>query len=522
MTYISLSTVDEIYSCCSSIKIYKNQLEHHKFRIFCLSLKKFEQSLGENAAEDYWKDFLRPLRQYRFKLCAAPLPFNHPIACQPGTIKFLEKHLKSCKFIYPDFDSPANKIFNCLVDLSICDDNPLLDFLEKNYPNDSLLLKESYLISAVENILFTSHKLKNNTILTPSHLRTNSCYKRLVVIGATLWFPDYIFTAPRTYEIDIVQYSWIKDKWQPKPVFIASPDNVIQSNIVYLPICNTEEINTKNTDIAQEDYLHPDEIILPSTNTNWIQIGKKISTFSSYIDNEESIEARLFLLEGEIAVFLDANTKALVIDLVENGESQVKRELVTDIETGMFIILRTNGGGDYIIPLANYILGEKAQYFRELQRLWKTRLKNKVSSSSLQDVSWRLLNLGSKLAKHEQNIRTWMSSRNIKPKDEKDFNAILTFVGLADRLEEFHEAAEEIYRAHYQAGKHIRKLLMNKVRTSNLQKLEQIGKMDFELSEADGGSMTAFRVLDIHREIIMLPFSKIAHPFQLDGEFAND
>jgi hypothetical protein len=520
MTYISLSTVDEIYSCSSSVKIYRNRLEHNKFCIFCLLLKKIEQSLGEDVEEDYWKDFLRPLRQYRFKLCAAPLPFNHPIVCQPGTIKFLEKHLKNCKFLYSDFASAANEIFNCLVDLSKYDDNPLLDFIEKNYPNNSLLLKESSLIPIVEKVLSASPKLDKNIILTPSLLRTNSCHRRLVVIGATRWFPDYIFTAPRTYEIDIVQYSWIKDKWQPKPVFIASPDNVIQSNIVYLPIRNTEEVNTQITDIVQENYLHAEEIIPPSIN--WIQVGKKLSTFSSLIDNEESIEARLFLLEGEIAVFLDANTKALVIDLVEDDESQVKRELVTDIETGMFIILRTNGGGDYIIPLANHILGEKAQHFRELQQLWKTRLKNKVSSSSLQDVSWNLLNLGSKLAKHEQNIRTWMSSKNIKPKNEKDFNAILTFVGLADRLEEFHEAAEEISHAHYQAGKCIRQLLLHKVRTSNLQNLEQIGKMDFELSEADGGSMTAFRVVDINREVIILPSSKIAHPFQLNGEFIND
>lgn len=520
MNYISLSTIDKIYSCSSSVKIYQNRLEHQKFRIFCLLLKRFEQSLGENVEEDYWKKFLRPLRQYRFKLCAAPLPFNHPIACQSTTIRYLEKHLNKCKFIYPDFAPAANEIYDFLLDLSKDNDNPLLDFIEKNYPDNSLLIKETYLIPAVEDVLSVSQKLKKNSILTPSQLRTNICYQRLVVIGAKRWFPNYIFTAPRTYKIDILQYSWIKDKWQPKPVFIASPDNVIQSNTVYLPIHNIEEINTKNTDIAQEDYLHPEEIIPPSIS--WKEVAKQLATSSSSIGNEESIEARLFLLEGEIAVFLDANTKALVIDLVDDGESQVKRELVTDIESGMFIILRTSGGGDYIIPLANHILGEKAQRFRELQELWKNRLKKQVSSSSLSDVSRKLVNLGSKLAKHEQNIRNWMSSRNIKPKNEKDFNAILTFVGLADRLEEVHEAAEEISRAHYQAGKHIRQLLLHKVHTSNLQKLEQVGKINFELSEADGGSMSAFRVIDIHREVMILPSSKIAHPFRLDNKFAND
>ncbi|MBD2415311.1 hypothetical protein FACHB389_17710 [Nostoc calcicola FACHB-389] len=519
MNYISLSTVDEIYSCSSSTKIYQNRLEHHNFRIFCLSLKKFEQSLRENAAEDYWKNFLRPLRQYRFKLCVAPLPFNHPVACQPETIKFLERQLKNCKSMYQDFASAADEILNLLVYLSKYDDNPLLNFIATNYPNTSLLLKESYLIPPVEHLLYTTLNLRKITILVPSQLRTNNCHERLVVIGASHWFPDYIFTAPRTHEINIVHYSWIKDKWQPKPVFIASPDNVIKSNFVYLPISNTEKVNIKTTDIVLED-IEPDEIIPPSIN--WIEVAKKLSKFSPSSYNEETIEARLFLLDGEIAVYLDTNAKALVIDLVEDGESQVKKELVTDIETDMFIILRTNGGGDYIIPLANHILGEKAQNFRELQQLWKTRLKNQVSSSSLHDVSWKLVNLGSKLAKHEQNIRTWMSNRNIKPKDEKDFNAILTFVGLEDRLKEFHEAAEKIYRAHCQAGKHIRQLLLHKVRASNLQELQQIGKMDFELSEADGGSMTAFRVVDINREVIILPYSKIAHPFQLDGEFTND
>ncbi|MFW9262828.1 hypothetical protein [Nostoc sp. CALU 546] len=519
MTYISLSTVDKIYSYSSLVKIKQNLIVHTDFRIFCLSLKKFELLLGENVEEDYWKNFLRPLRQYRFKLCAAPLPFNHPIACQAETIKFIERQLKNCKFIYQDFASAADEIFNLIINLSKSHENPQLDFIATNYPNASIVLKESYLIAPLEDLLSKIPQLHKTSILVPSQLRTNSCYEKLVVIGASRWFPDYIFTAPRTHEIDIVHYSCIKDKWQYKPVFVASLDNILPSNFVYLPISKKEEVNIKTTENLSEG-IEADEIIPPSIN--WIKIAKKISTFSSFSDNEETIEARLFFLEKNTAVFLDINAKTIVIDLVEDDELQVKKELVTDIEIGMFIILRTNGGGDYIIPLANHILGEKAQNFRELQQLWKVRLNKKVDSSSLHDVSWRLVQLGSKMAKKEQNIRNWMSNRNIRPHEQEDFDAILTFVGLGDRLKEFHEAADKIDSAHRKAGKHIRQLLLHKVCNSNLQQLEQIGKMDFELPKADGGSMTAFRVVEINTEAITIPYSKISHPFQLDGEFIND
>jgi hypothetical protein len=251
------------------------------------------------------------------------------------------------------------------------------------------------------------------------------------------------------------------------------------------------------------------------------QIAKHFTRSSSPTTGEEYVEAHLFLLEGETAVFIDANTQQHIIDLQADGEHQVKKIPVTNIEPDMFIILRTSGGGDYIIPLANWFLGEKAQHFRELQELWKIRLKHQVRMSGLNGVSWKLNNLGSKLATKKHNIRNWMSYRNIRPENDKDFNAILKLVGLADRLNEFHEAAHSIENAHIKAGHHIRKLLLEEVRKSNLKQLEQQGKINFQLSEAYSGSMTAFRVVEINTETTRIPYSKIAHPFQLDSEFIN-
>jgi hypothetical protein len=519
MTYIALSSVNEIYSCSSTVKITQHQFEHPEFRNFCLSLTNFERSLGENATEDYWQKFLRPLKQYRFKLCAAPLPFNHPTACQPETIDLLKKHLNKCKLVYPDLTSAADNIFNSLVSLSQSDDNPLLVFIGEHYSNIALLLQNSRLIPAVEDVLAAIPKLRQIELLMPSQLRGNNCFNKLVVIGAIRWFPDYVFTAPRAQEIDIIQYNWINDRWQPEPVFINSINNANPSIIIKSHGSKLDKIDSTHTDVVVAEYLNPDEI-LPSL-INLSQIAKHFTRSSPVVCEEEYVEARLFLLEGETAVFLDANLQQHIIDLHEHGEDQVKKIPVTNIELGMFIVLRTSGGGDYIIPVANRILKEKATQFRELQKEWKTLLRNKVRVYGTQNVSRNLINLGSQKAKSEQNLRNWMSERSIKPDDDKDFNAVLRFVGLEDRLQEFHQAARSIITAHIQAGRHIRKLLLHQICHSDLQQLERLGKMDFELAEADCGSMTAFRVVDINTETTRVPYSKIAHPFSVNSEVIN-
>ena len=522
MTYISLSDVSAIYDCSSCVKIKRKRVKHNEFRSFCLALKSFERSLGEAVEEDYWREFLRPLRRYRFYLCAAPLPFNHPTVCQPESLELLRKHLLNCEFIYPNFKAAAQDIFNRLTGLSELCGNPLLDSvaeLSARYREGALLLKESRLILAVEEILASSPVLSGIQVVVPSQLRGSTCYKTLAVIGPQRWFREceYIFTAARAREIQIVHYNWITDNWKPESVFVGS-EKVPESAPEYSLIPEAEEVKGSSGTEGTVNSLEPEEILLPSLN--WSQIAKKFcrSSPESLDREEENIEARLFLLEGGEAVFLDADTSAMVID--GEADEPVKRIKVADMAPGMFVLLRTSGGGDYIIPLADRILGEKAQRTRELQQLWKTRLRKAVSSSNLLEVSVNLLDLGSALA-DEVSVSRWMSETAIRPKDDRDFDAILQFVGLGDRVDEFHEAARVLDSAHKRAGKHIRGLLIEQVRNSDLLQLERLGRMDFELPEADGGRMTAFRVVDIAPDPIMVATEMLARPFELESEVNN-
>jgi hypothetical protein len=230
--------------------------------------------------------------------------------------------------------------------------------------------------------------------------------------------------------------------------------------------------------------------------------------------SHEEIDARGFLLEGDWAVFLegDAKASALVIDLtVDDGES-VRRIPISNIEAGMFVLVRTSGGGDYIVPVADEILGPEAQQVRDYQKEWKERLRLVVAARGLFATSIHLLDNGSTLA-NEMNVRNWMSPRNIRTSGYNDFLAIMRLIGLESEAAEYWSAMGKIVNAHHRAGKQIRDALLDQVRQTDLRELERLGQMEFELPGAESGSLTAYRVEAVLPDLVSVRWNRIGRPF---------
>ncbi|MEQ8974166.1 MAG: hypothetical protein RIE73_27695 [Coleofasciculus sp. C1-SOL-03] len=521
MIDMSLSDVRKIYDCSNRVKITYHPVEQSNFEDFCVALKNFKRLLNEAAEDDYWRNFLYPLRRYQFELSAAPLPFNTTSASDYINLANLQKQLSRLEVSYPDLFLPATGLLSQLYILSNSSSNPLLSIYSSIYKSNKqrkivLLLKESRLIPPVEKLISQINLLNTVKVIVASQLRSLVCYDKVILIGSPYWFPKYVLTAPRTSEIDIVYYRWIRSKWKDEPVFIGSVNS--SQSPINTEIKNTvKEVQPKIDSEIIAAKLEPKDVLMPTID--WSDISQKISQLHSVNSDREEIEAKLFLLEGSTsAVFLDREAKTFVIDLQEEVSSRVQRISVADIEADMFILLRTSGGGDYIVPVANRILknsGKDVEKIRNLQQEWKGRLKLAVKRQGLHSVSQNLVKQGSKIAKNELNIRNWTSELSIKPRKEKDFEAILNFVGLGDRCNEFYEAAYWLDTSHRSAGKHIRKLLLQEVCNADLTQLEQLGSMEFELEQADGGSMTAFRVVDIAPEIHNISISKIAQIFEI-------
>jgi hypothetical protein len=457
-------------------------------------------------------------------LCASPLPPNHPSVFPPQFSNDLRRIVANCRMIYPGFASGAYDLIRHIETLANISDNPLLDYIADICRTNelsmvALLLKESRSIMAVEEVL-EQYQMKEKiriAIVRASQLREGFCYQGIIVVGPNRWFPEYIFCSPRAYEIHVVNYNWIINRWEPTPIFFGT------RNVEKKSLANTGEVFMRSGTKALENYLEWDEL-LPAIN--WADITSRISLVSldDSINLHETVKANLFLLEGEYAVFLEAseNAKVLVIELDEDEcddeeeESRVKRILASNIQPGMFIVLRTCGGGEYIITIADRILGDLAEKARDSLRKWKTRLREAVYSKGLIEVGNVLYSLGSTRA-NEVNIRNWIDERNIRPKDYKDFSAIMSYIGLKEVTKEYWFFAEAIDAAHKRAGFHIRKLLLKQVLSADLVDLEKMGRMDFELPEADGGTLTAFRVTDISPEHYKVPVQRIGHPFERNG-----
>lgn len=527
MRYMSLAVADEIYECASSRKVIWHKVNHQRLQDFCLAVSSFEH-LTMHIDDDLLSKFTRWLRHYRFKLCSAPLCFSHPALIVPETLENMSRLLKRLQLTYPGIASKARDLFDMASLLVQSNENPLLEYLKVLVnPNNSykiaLLIKDSSLIKYVEEIFTKHYALRKVQMLGISQLRGGNLFDWLLVIGPARWFPEHIFDSPRASEIHVIRYSWIKDRWKREPAFLEYSLHASQD-----PAIGDFEVNSAWEEphgLSAIEYNEPAEL-LPSIN--WDDINARLNQSTSPEDQtQEHVEARLFSLAGEGAVFLESseNSKALVIDLEgdeseEDGDgnesgSRVKRIRVKDIQEGMFILLRTNGGGDYIVPLADRILGDKARQAREMQLYWKELLRDVVKRRGTTETSVALMERGAMRA-NVTNVRNWMSAKTIRPQYYEDFEAIMSLIGLKERALDYWEVAIAIETAHRQAGHYIRNLLLKKVLHSDLSELEKTGRMDFELEQGDGGKLTAFRVEGFSPGLYTVPVFRLGHYFERD------
>jgi len=517
MKVFSIAETNKLYRHMKHCRIHEQVVYHQTLQKLCNAIRDIENNLGEHAQEEFWQEILLELRKFRFILYAAPIPINFQLR---NIIHLLKSSKKNCELLFPSSVLRLQIIIDTATELLDTPDNPMLErILELVLPESSskiaILLKETYLVSIVEEIIKTNPVLQNVELVNKYQLRGIRCYQKLFVIGPHYWFPNYIFRTPRTEEVYYLRYSWIPDTWVKKPIFIEPVSHITSTDTTTKSAGIGDAIH-KNTSERRED-LEQEKV----PEINWHKLSAKVLKSTLDDHTQETVLAKLYLLAKDQAVFLEAseNAKVHVLDFETNeggdeeeDTQQIKRIPINKLQPGMFILLRTGGGGDYIIPIANRILGEMAVKYRDIQEQWKTLLKKEVDVRGLLAVCIDLLDYGGSKHVNETNLRYWISSRNIRPQDDKDFSAIMKLVGLQDKAMLYQEVANKIETAHRKAGFHIRKLLIKQIATTNLHEIHKKGYMEFELLESDGGSLTAFRIEHISPNSSTIPASRIGHP----------
>ena len=248
----------------------------------------------------------------------------------------------------------------------------------------------------------------------------------------------------------------------------------------------------------KQDWL-PDEELIPRFDLSVIA-DKFVNRDSEREESRYDVIARLFELEGNRAAFLESadGSRALVIDLDENSTGIVSRLSTKAITPGMFVLLRGDPDEDaeYIIPIADRILGRHSTSLREFQRRWKSALRSLTVSIGVSKIISYLRDEGSTIA-NETNLRNWLSPRNIRTDAQNDFFAIMRVIGMKDVEEKCWKYAMQIDSAHRRAGRRIRSELLRQVREANLSELEKFGEMRFELEGLGGKPLMALRVIRV-------------------------
>ena len=513
MKNLSIDQAEYIYHCTKDCIIHKHVVDHLIFHNFCTAIRNLEYDLSEQTQDPYWKEIFHEIKKYQYMLYATPIPFHMQIK---PLIQFLENNIKNCEHFFPSFLTRLQALVNTALLLSEQQSNPLLEQLASilipENQQTTAILSKGIRASLLDN---EDPLLQNIEIVNHYQLRGSHCYQQLIVIGPHHWYPDYIFRAPRAKEIHFIRYSWISEIWRVQPFFIQptsfSLNNDQNHQLNTNRAKNNSNIDTNERIIEQERF----------PEINWHRLSNKLIK-NVRDDNPQEIEqAKLYLLANDYAVFLEDNDSghALILDLetgqeeetTEEGQS-IKRLLISKIQSGMFILLRTNGGGDAIISIADTLLGNEATRVRTMQEEWKKRLRKAVKDHGLFSVCITLLDYEGSALVNEMNLSNWMSNKSIKPRNDKDFSAILRFVGLYEDEAMYKEAANKIDNAHRRAGFNIRRQLMKQVVLTDPHDIQKKGYWEFDLSGPNGGSLTAFRIEQISPDVSTISASRIGRP----------
>jgi hypothetical protein len=415
MSVLTLSNTDEIYAHSAGARFTQHRIAHPALQNFSFGLRRLLRELGEEATQDeHWRNFTRLLKRYRFEASVAPVGFGHPRLLPPETKEALERAAWRSRMLYPQYAELCEQLVAAIVELAARNDNPLLACLNEIVPADvplTIALKESRHILWLKEVLQNEGLDDRFLVVSEAQLRGGVCFDALACIGARQWYAPYVWRAPRARQIHWLRFAWISEQTTDAPLLHGWA--TVQTALRQRPqsragFSTPVPVNIVTHGAEADETFDADELV---PRIDLTQVAHNYARHVAAEDQtHEMVAARLVQLEGRRGVFLDAeeNGTVLIIDLDEDGKDRVRRVATNSIAPEIYVLLRENAGGDYLIPVADKILGARAARLRKFQRLWKERLRALVHREGEYSVIAQLKQCGAVRA-NETNLRNWLS-----------------------------------------------------------------------------------------------------------------
>ena len=443
-------------------------------------------------------------------MLSAPLPLCNPALIDAEATDLLFERVRLVGQWFGDLSEVSVSYASALEELRGTSENPLWSSVESDLGSGQgrsvgLLIKPARLVAAVRDS--TAATRRDLDVLTESQLRRAVSFDRLYVFGAGRWYPGFVFSAPRAPVVNIVRYGVLSDSPPDEAAFVKP---MYRPNRVLFPLSAGKRF-------GRGFEIEADEVRPAFDLASLMRQAEVGGGVEPGVTPSERVPVRVLFLEQDIAVFVSAAEGAseLTVDLQEDADKLVHRVSAKSLEPGMAVLVRTEGGGDYIVAAADQIMGKEANELRWYQRHWKGRLRALAEEVGVVETVDRLKAAGSKIA-NRQNLRNWMSPRSIRTQRRNDFDAIFRVIGLTEEADRYWGMMSAIDTAHGRAGSLIRRRLLQQVKRADLSALQTEGRQDFELpGEVGGGSITAVRIVAISPEVVDVHGSAVHRMFEL-------
>lgn len=559
-----IEAVDKIFQICSSCSLTINEVFDQQVNDFSKGLTQFLKLIYATGQEDSWREFASRLKRYRFLISASPLPLSNCFFETDKTYIRLSELLdlrSRGAGRSDDVTEFAQKVLSSFKALSSSGSNNLnsrfYELLLRGglSPDSAVVLLDNDLVKAVRDFFDTQKSYKSLEVLSAYELKGVKTFNRIFIFGAPVWFLRkgyaFLFSAPRSPKVDLISYCWINNKIEIKPSFDTplpskgtgkKPDALkmavntegippqieIEESDSFLPILDTESLRNRLSKAGAvdeheegDDIVEAQIVILAQKKAVLVEHSDTASSFvlnlsgrnldtddsGQMVDEEEEEEEEILIDED------DESWQATDQDIKLLG-----RTPNTELEEGMFLLLRTKGGGDYIVPIADKILGGKKDDCRRMQKNWKSMFKLILERYGPEYTKKELKKMGGTDIT-ETTLRNWIRERNIRPGRCENFEAVMHLLGLNAEIDKYRKNTEIILYAHRRAGGFIRKMLLEQIKKTDLKKLAIDGAMVFNLAGIDTmASMTAYRIEKILSDICQVPFHRLGHPVDIEDD----
>lgn len=483
MTYVSLTQADAYHAVASRAGLSWRSLEHAGLERFSESVFVLSRLARQVDDDTGWREFLYPARRARNILTTVPLPFSHRGLGVALLLDQLEQSLPALRVYGGDeagaLGAGAIASGRALLELP---ESPLLEAVLDISGNggratNGLVLPIAEYVGAVREHL--QHVGAPVEVLSRHDVVGLDPLGRLIIVGPLYWYDDhqYVLTSPRASQIVVLKWAWYRER-PPAATALEGSRGAAGLRVRPVPAMRSA------FEVSADDERTP---------VDWRSVSRELSGAGEH-DLAEPVLARPAVLAGRHAVLLPEDGDRLVwlLDAHAPPEHRVTRVDVADLEPGHVIVLRTSGGGDLIVPIADDILGDEAPRLRELQHRWKAQLRSWVRQHrTLRRAAADLRRLGCARA-NPQNLENWLGERSLRTEDRSDWEVLMDAASLSDQAETIWRAMSKLHSAHSEAGMSIGRRLRELANTSPLDDLLGNGRQVFAL--ARGGSVTAFRI----------------------------